>query len=140
MFPLPLVVETRPSAWTRRLLLAAHMAVCAGLFLADLPALARLAGCIAAAASLGFAWTRPGVPRLRGKQDGQMEIWRDGAWRGIRLRPDSVALPGLIVLRWRDGLFGRSLVLPADALDDDDHRRLRAWLRWKARFPRAPLQ
>jgi toxin CptA len=140
MYPLPLVIETRASATARFLLVAAHLAALAALFLALLPLPLRLLGCVALAASLGLIWRRPASSRLRGKGDGQMEIWRAAAWQPLELRADSVVLPWLIVLRWREGRTRRGLALPADALAPDDHRRLRVWLQWNARFPQAPLQ
>ena len=140
MFPLPLVIETQASATARVLLPAVHFAALAALYLALLPLPVQLAGSLLLGASLWAVWRRPDALRLRGKGDGQMEIWRDAAWRPLLLRSDSVALPWLIVLRWREGRQRHSLALPADALPGDDHRRLRIWLRWKARQPLAPLQ
>jgi hypothetical protein len=140
MFPLPLVIETRNSATARAVLLVAHLAALAALFLAALPAPPRIAGCLLLGASLWLAWRRQDAPHLRGKVDGRMEIWRDAAWRPLQLLPDSTALPWLIVLRWREGRRHHSLALPADALPGEDHRRLRVWLRWKAKFPQGSLQ
>lgn len=129
--PLPLVVETRASATARGLLLALHLAALAALFLADLPALPHAGGAALLGASLWASWRRPVAMRLRGKADGQLEVWRAAAWRPVQPRPDCVALPWLIVLRWREGKKSNSLALPFDALPGDDHRHLRVWLRWK---------
>lgn len=135
MFPLPLLVETRASPTAGRLLIALHLAALAALFLALPPLEIRLAGAVLLGASLWVAWRRPVVVRLRASVDGQLAIWREAAWQPVRLSADSVALPWLIVLRWREGGRSHSLALPADALPGDAHRRLRVWLRWKA----APL-
>lgn len=132
MTPLPLVIETRASATAKGLLLALHLAALAALFLASLPAPFHLGGGALLAASLRMAWMRPVSMRLRGKADGQLEIWRHSAWKPLELRPDSVALAWPIVLRWREDGRRHSLALPPDALSGDDHRRLRIWLRWKA--------
>ena len=132
MYPLPLVIETRASASARGLLIAAHLAAVAALFLAALPDAARLVGGACLAASLGLGWRRPADLRLRARADGQLEIRCGDAWQPVRLSADSVALPWLIVLRWREGRRGHSLVLPADAVAGDEHRRLRVWLLWKA--------
>ncbi|MDD5389351.1 MAG: hypothetical protein PHD37_08390 [Gallionellaceae bacterium] len=130
--PLPLVVETRASATAKGLLLAAHLAALVALLLASLPTALHLGGGALLGASLWMAWKRPVVTRLRGKADGQLEIWREAAWWPVQLRPDSVALAWLIVLRWREGKKNHSLALPLDALPGDEQRRLRVWLRWKA--------
>ncbi|MDP2834656.1 MAG: hypothetical protein Q8Q28_15410 [Pseudomonadota bacterium] len=132
MFPLPLVIETQASATARSLLIALHLAALAALFFA-LPATAiRLVGVALLGASLWMNRQRPVAMRLRAKADGQLEIWREAAWLPVQLRADSVALPWLIVLRWREGRRHHSLALPPDALPGDEHRRLRVWLRWKA--------
>lgn len=132
LFPLPLVIDTQASATAKALLVILHLAALAALFLALLPAAARLAGVALLGASLWASWRRLVSLRLRAKADGQLEIWRDDAWKPVQLRCDSVALPWLIVLRWREGGRRHSLALPADALAGDEHRRLRVWLRWKA--------
>ncbi len=134
MFPLPLLIEPRSSPLARRLLLLLHLAALAALFLAEVPPLARVAGVLLLAVSL----TRLPSPALelglRAHRDGRLEIRRDATWKRVALRPDSVALPWLIVLRWREDSRHHHLVLPGDALSRDEHRRLRVWLRWKARF------
>ena len=131
MFPLPLVIETRASALARAALLGIHLAAACALFLASLPTPPRLLGLGLLGASL-WRCRKPAAPlRLRARVDGRLEIWRDAAWKSLSIQPDSVALPGLIVLRWREGGRSHSLVLPADALSGEDHRRLRVWLRWK---------
>lgn len=133
MFPLPLVIDTQGSATTRLLLVAVHLAALAALFLASLPGAVRLAGVLLLGASLWATWNRLVSVRLRARADGQLEIWREAAWKPVQLRGDSVALPWLIVLRWREGRRRHSLALPGDALAGDEHRRLRVWLRWKAK-------
>ncbi|WP_053147317.1 protein YgfX [Pseudomonas sp. P97.38] len=61
-------------------------------------------------------------------------------WRAVQLRPDSLALPMIVVLRFR--LRGewrvRSLCVPRDALAPDTHRRLRVRLRFSRRRWAAP--
>ncbi len=68
------------------------------------------------------------------------QLWsaRHG-WRSIQLRADSMATPTLVVLRYRcaQHWFYRSIVIPADSLSQDSHRRLRvrlkfSRLRWRA--------
>ncbi len=137
MFPLPLLIEPRPVSLARVRLL--HLAALAALFLAELPPLAQLAGIGLLGLSLARLNTAPAAVRLRAHRDGRLEIWRDTAWQRVALQAASVALPGLIVLRWREGRRRHSLVLTAAALPEDEHRRLRVWLRWKARFGAAEV-
>ena len=77
---------------------------------------------------------------LRRDADG-WQLWRvDGGWQPVQLRPDSLALPMIVVLRFR--LKGewriRSLCVPRDALAPDVHRRLRVRLRFSRRRWAAP--
>ncbi|MDO9226990.1 MAG: protein YgfX [Pseudomonadota bacterium] len=132
MFPSPLLLDTHASRVARRLALALHLAALAALLLARLPPIVWAAGLALLAMSLTLSTRRPDLPRLRCKSDGRLEIWRDGSWRAAQLLPDSVALPWLIVLRWRENGRRHRLLLPPDALRGDEHRRLRVWLRWKA--------
>jgi len=72
---------------------------------------------------------------LRHDADG-WQLWRvDGGWQPVQLRPDSLALPMIVVLRFR--LKGewriRSLCVPRDAQAPDVHRRLRVRLRFSRR-------
>ncbi len=77
---------------------------------------------------------------LRCDADG-WQIWNAAAgWQGIQLRRDSLALPGLVVLRFRLGRrwLTRSLCIPRDALAADEHRRLRVRLKFSRRRWAAP--
>lgn len=78
--------------------------------------------------------------RLRRDVDG-WQLWnRARGWQAVQLRPDSLALPLMVVLRFR--LQGerrvRSLCIPRDALAPDVHRRLRVRLRFSRRRWAAP--
>jgi toxin CptA len=64
------------------------------------------------------------------------QLWNAAAgWQAIELRPDSLALPLVVVLRFR--LAGerrlRGLCIPRDAMARDLHRRLRVRLRFSRR-------
>lgn len=77
---------------------------------------------------------------LRCTADG-WQLWSaSGGWQVIQLRPDSLALPLLVVLRFR--LAGerrvRGLCIPHDALAHDLHRRLRVRLKFSRRRWAAP--
>ena len=69
----------------------------------------------------------------------------EGGWEPAQLRPDSVALPQLVILRfrlrsgsWLRQLRVRSLCIPADAMAPDSHRRLRLRLKFSRRRWAAP--
>ncbi|WP_434457969.1 protein YgfX [Stutzerimonas urumqiensis] len=69
-------------------------------------------------------------------------VWSDAdGWAPVQLRPDSLALPFLIVLRYRPAdrrFVTRSVCIPADALPRATHRRLRVRLKFSRRRWAAP--
>lgn len=74
------------------------------------------------------------------------QLWslREG-WQPVQLRPDSIALPQLVVLRyrlmgggWLSRYWIRSVCIPHDALPPDLHRRLRLRLKFSRRRWAAP--
>ncbi|MBC9249939.1 hypothetical protein A9179_06580 [Pseudomonas alcaligenes] len=80
------------------------------------------------------------VTGLRHDDDG-WQLWsRAAGWQAVQLRPDSLALPLAVVLRFR--LAGqwwvRGLCIPRDALARDAHRRLRVRLKFSRRRWAAP--
>lgn len=83
----------------------------------------------------------PDVPRrLRHGTDG-WQLWSPAAgWQAIQLHPDSLALPRLVVLRYRlpGARRTRSLCIARDSLGADAHRRLRVRLRFAPRRFAAP--
>ena len=104
--------------------------------------------------ALGFclahaAWTLPrhillnspqAFSALRCDAEG-WQLWNAAAgWQAVQLRPDSLALPQVVVLRFR--LAGerrvRGLCIPHDALAHDLHRRLRVRLKFSRRRWAAP--
>jgi toxin CptA len=101
--------------------------------------LLALTGCLAYA-----GWVIQGPILLRRatafrglrRTGGGWEVWSPAAgWQAIQLRPDSLALPALVVLRFR--LAGewraRGLCIPADALPAALHRQLRLRLKFSRR-------
>lgn len=68
------------------------------------------------------------------------QLWSaQHGWRSVQLRAESIALPALVLLRYRYAhqWFYRSVLIPADSLPQDSHRRLRVRLkfsrqRWRA--------
>jgi len=80
---------------------------------------------------------------LRGlRHDGQgWHLWSERhGWQAVQLLPDSLALPLVVVLRFR--LPGRRLAssacVPCDALPHEQHRRLRLCLKFSRRRWAAP--
>ncbi|MDD1138529.1 hypothetical protein M5G22_13325 [Pseudomonas sp. TNT2022 ID233] len=77
---------------------------------------------------------------LRRDTDG-WQLWNkaDG-WQAVQLRPDSLALPLIVVLRFRLGgeRRVRSICVPRDAQAADLHRRLRVRLKFSRRRWAAP--
>jgi toxin CptA len=77
---------------------------------------------------------------LRRDADG-WQLWnRAAGWQSVQLRPDSLALPLVVVLRFR--LHGerriRAICVPRDAQAADLHRRLRVRLTFSRRRWAAP--
>ncbi len=68
-------------------------------------------------------------------------LWnRAQGWQAVQLLPDSMAVPGLIVLRFRlpGQWWPRSLCLPGDTQGADERRRLRVRLKFSRRRWAAP--
>ena len=77
---------------------------------------------------------------LRRDADG-WQLWnRAAGWQPVQLRPDSLALPLMVVLRFR--LRGerrvRAICVPSDSQAADVHRRLRVRLKFSRRRWAAP--
>ncbi|WP_456023257.1 protein YgfX [Pseudomonas protegens] len=77
---------------------------------------------------------------LRRDADG-WQLWNQAdGWQAVQLRPDSLALPLIVVLRFR--LRGewrvRSICVPRDSQAADLHRRLRVRLKFSRRRWAAP--
>ncbi|MBA4271576.1 MAG: hypothetical protein C0438_00530 [Pseudomonas sp.] len=77
---------------------------------------------------------------LRRDGDG-WQLWNQAdGWQAVQLRPDSLALPLIVVLRFR--LRGewrvRSICVPRDSQARDLHRRLRVRLKFSRRRWAAP--
>ncbi|CAI8923780.1 toxin CptA [Pseudomonas sp. IT-P74] len=77
---------------------------------------------------------------LRRDADG-WQLWNQSkGWQPVQLRPDSLALPLVVVLRFR--LRGerrvRAICVPRDAQAADVHRRLRVRLKFSRRRWAAP--
>ena len=125
-----------------RQLLAAYLLAQAfamgSLFLLSIPLWASLLG--ACACALHGFWMLPRQILLNHPQ-AFCGLRRDGdGWQAAQLRPDSLALPLIVVLRFR--LRGewrvRSICVPRDSQAADLHRRLRVRLKFSRRRWAAP--
>lgn len=134
-----------------RQLLAAYLLAQAfalgALFLLSIPLWASLLG--AFACLLHGIWVLPrqillshpkGFRGLRRDADG-WQVWNQAdGWQAAQLRPDSLALPLIVLLRFR--LRGewrvRSICVPRDSQAADLHRRLRVRLKFSRRRWAAP--
>lgn len=114
--------------------------------LAAMPWLLKLCALLVLAIQIGWqlflicnrkqAYIRRGL--RHNQQSWQLWSAKHG-WRSIQLRADSIAIPALVLVRYRfaQQRFYRSAVIPADSLSQDSHRRLRVRLkfsrhRWQA--------
>jgi hypothetical protein len=70
--------------------------------------------------------------RVRVDEDGAVEVLEGGLQRRGRLRPGSVALPWLTVVRWRPagGWRDHVLLVVPSAVEAQSFRTLRVLLRW----------
>lgn len=133
------VLELRPSPRLAWLLLAAHAA--ALLLLGLLPVPSVVLGLAALAILASAAWTirqhalRRGAGAVRALRFEDRERVQlrcgDGRWRKGRVAGSSTVGPRWCVLNIEHEPRGCShVVLAADALDAEELRRLRVWLRW----------
>ncbi|MHC8368153.1 protein YgfX [Pseudomonas sp. ZT5P21] len=127
--------------------LLAQLFALVSLFLLSIPVWASLLGvfcCLAhgvRALPRQILLTHPRAFRgLRRDEDG-WQLWNQtGGWQAVQLRRDSLALPLVVVLRFR--LQGerrvRSICVPRDSQTADLHRRLRVRLTFSRRRWAAP--
>ena len=75
---------------------------------------------------------RSSVCGLRRDEDGWQLFSNERGWHSVQLRPDSLALPLIVVLRYRvPGQWSvRSICVPMDSQVADVHRRLRVRLKF----------
>jgi toxin CptA len=83
---------------------------------------------------------RSSIRGLRRDENG-WQLWSAArGWHRVQLRPDSLALPLIVVLRYRvQGEWAvRSICVPSDSQAADVHRRLRVRLKFSRRRWLAP--
>jgi len=127
--------------------LLAQLFALGSLILLDIPLWARLPG--VAICLIHGAWVLPrqillnhpaAFSGLRRDADG-WQLWNAAqGWQSVQLRPDSLALPLVVVLRFRlrGERWVRSVCVPRDAQAADVHRRLRVRLKFSRRRWAAP--
>ena len=83
---------------------------------------------------------RSSIRGLRRDEEGWQLFSAERGWHSVQLRPDSLALPLVVVLRYRvqGERWVRSLCLPRDSQSVDMHRRLRVRLKFSRRRWLAP--
>jgi toxin CptA len=129
----------RASRWLLVAYALAQAAAWLAIALMDAPMLMHLVGavfCVAHAVHVlprHVALSSPhAVTGLRRDRSG-WSLWSEtGGWQAVQLRPDSMALPQLVILRFRlaDQRRVRSVCILRDSLDADTHRRLRLRLKF----------
>nr|WP_262411919.1 protein YgfX [Pseudomonas sp. Wu6] len=83
---------------------------------------------------------RSSIRGLRRDEEGWQLFSAERGWHSVQLRPDSLALPLVVVLRYRvqGERWVRSLCVPRDSQSADVHRRLRVRLKFSRRRWLAP--
>ena len=83
---------------------------------------------------------RSSIRGLRRDEDGWQLFSDERGWHGVQLRPDSLALPLIVLLRYRvqGEWWVRSICVPKDSQATDVHRRLRVRLKFSRRRWLAP--
>jgi len=146
---LPLTLKLYPSRRLALLLVAAHGATLAAVAAIDTPVWFRSLVMLGIALSLSLAiYKMHGsrrIIRLTLRSDGLLEVGRLNEQSGqsvqsatLRVHPHSTVTSLLTVVLLENGKRGKcgkrleALTLLPDALNSEDYRRLRLWLRWQA--------
>lgn len=126
----------RPSRRLHIASTAVHLLACVAVLLAELAVWFQGVALVAVVASLVNSLRPASVLGLRCQADGGLAIRLDGDWLTVAIAPVTVVLSWLVVLRYRRTAAAReeTVVILPDGLDRDDFRRLRVWLKWRARL------
>jgi toxin CptA len=136
MQDIALTFTIRPSNRLRLAMAALHALAAGAVSLADLAGWLILATLVALAGHLAWALGRVRPAALRCQADGSLHVLAGGDWLAAELLPDTAVLAWLVVLRYRmvGGAGRHAVVVLPDSLETDAFRRLRVWLRWRARL------
>jgi toxin CptA len=132
----------QPSRWLLRLYLSVLALALPAPWLADIPL--RLQLLLSLACLMHAAWVLPrhllltaprAITGLRRDAFGWHLYSAEAGWQAVQLRPDSLALPLAVVLRYRlpGQRFSRGVCIARDALAPEQHRRLRLRLKFSRR-------
>jgi toxin CptA len=135
MFPLPLTLIIRPSRQLLLGLVGLHGMALAASWLAHWPMPFQVLLSMVLLASASFHLRPRQTVILRCQRDGQLAIQADNTWVPVTPTYAQVLLPFLTLLRYRfdDKAPALHLLVLPDCLTPEDFRRLRVWLRWKAK-------
>lgn len=135
---LPLTLRPRPSAVLAAALALAHVLAAAALVPTGLSLAFKVPLLLVLTLSLAWClrrhvWRHP-IVAVTLQADGGLEVARrDGSRAAALVHPHTTVFPWLSVLRLRvDGRWLALALLP-DALNAEDYRQLRLWLRWKSK-------
>ncbi|QNH05278.1 hypothetical protein HNQ27_21795 [Pseudomonas sp. B11D7D] len=132
----------QPSRRLLRLYLSVMVLALLAPWLADVPLWSKLLSLVVCLAHA--AWVLPrhvlltaprAVTGLRRDASGWHLYSTAAGWQAVQLRPDSLALPLAVVLRYRlpGQRLSRGVCIPRDALAPEQHRRLRLRLKFSRR-------
>jgi len=131
----PARIEIRPSRRLRAALCFVHLLAATALAISGLPIVATAVAVMVVACSLWRCRALPPVIAYRLGDDGILSRYAaDGEPVAIDLLPGAVVLAWLVVARVRDDNGRDTLLAFPDSLPAADLRRLRLWLRWRAKF------
>jgi hypothetical protein len=121
---------------SRQLLLiqsVAHLVAVAAVWLSNLPSLLSAVLLLFIGASLAVQRRPQQVIELILGGDGALEkVDAEGAAIHVALVAQTLVLPFLVILLWREGRRLRALPLMRDSMGAADFHALRLWLRWQA--------
>lgn len=127
-------LTTLPSRRLARTVLVMHLLAVLAIGLADLEAWIQMALIGVVLASLVTHRPNQAV-RLQCGDDGALALHDGAEWHVVTLRADTFVSPHLTVLRHVEegARRPRSTLILGDSLPADDYRRLRVWLKWRAK-------
>ncbi len=131
----PIIIGLRPSFIVRGGILLVHLAAALAIATSGAGAVILCALMVLACLSGYRAWIAiagPHPSRLRLLADGRIDVEvGEGSWQHAETIGSPRIHPWLTLvrLRWEAGL--QTLVIAPDAINGEDFRRLRVWLRWR---------